>query len=98
MAEQAAMVWLLSVVAKGIISVAKQPEATTYILPQSVVPNSSVMRARSARKMMKGSQLTVSRIVRITRKRSSVIDEWKSFLRSQYSPARSVGRKGGLLE
>ena len=48
--------------------------------------------------MSKGSQLIVSRIVRTTSQRFSVIDQPNAFFKSQYSPATTVAKKGGLLE
>src|SRR5208282_2276824 len=97
-AQKVPTVWLLRTMAKGMTKLAKQPAATVYRRPQVVAPNRSTSRANRTRKMAKGRALIVSRMVRTTAKGCSTIDQPNASFSNQYSPARSNGKRGGLLE
>src|SRR5262249_17629737 len=94
--EQVATVWLLSVIANGVISVAKQPAVSTNSRPQSVVPKRSTSRASSTRYSTNGRRFTSSRIARTTSNGLSLSVQPVSRWSSQYSPATSVESRGGL--
>ena len=94
----AATVWLFNVPENPVTKVPQQAAVTTSTRPQSVVPSCSTRRVKSRRYSSNGSQLMVSRIVRLTKRRFSLMSRPSTLCSTQYSPASTVGSRVGLLE